>query len=510
MLFGDNPPPSADAQPMVWVMSLAADTDWADTATYDLERRSRLAVVVNDDTIVLVIVGRGFAEACHDQPVMAALMANVLSRGLVVVPLLVDGARMPTAIELPQPLQRLTYCEAIDVGSKSDLLNAITRVLSALGTADVDAEPADPGRSRYLFVMYRRDDTGSWIKPLARRLGDQVGRKNVYVDIGSQVPGHSYRAQIDQGLGAATEYVLLIGPGFLARDSSGKRRIDDVDDQLRNEIRSALLTGKKIHILVTADAVVPDRSELPDDIAALADVRVVHRLLSRDSIDAAVKEMFPVEAEPRRQTQDDNRTAMRRPLSRPANTRTPGLQPQPFWSADPAHQRRAESAVRELADLGWRVVTEPKTRSHEITLANDRFDRFRLRIDLSLGGVLLEECLETVTRAGFRRRWVTRRALPLLPSGPTDTTTLRLPDELTEFALDPEQYLRLRGRHEWDEELVRAALSPPGSSHRKRWEDRSWDLDAIESHHQILREIAGEGGAGRSHGDHNDRIQRRA
>jgi hypothetical protein len=65
--------------------------------------------------------------------------------------------------------------------------------------------------------------------------------------------------------------LAVIGPGWLhAASRDGERRMDDPDDLVRSELRTALSLGKALVPVLVGGAVAPPRSLLPDDISALA------------------------------------------------------------------------------------------------------------------------------------------------------------------------------------------------------------------------------------------------
>jgi hypothetical protein len=58
------------------------------------------------------------------------LLNQALTEGKSVIPLLVDGARMPNAIDLPDGSQDLAYQEALNLESELELPGVIARILT--------------------------------------------------------------------------------------------------------------------------------------------------------------------------------------------------------------------------------------------------------------------------------------------------------------------------------------------------------------------------------------------
>jgi len=62
----------------------------------------------------------------------------------------------------------------------------------------------------------------------------------------------------------------MIGPLWLKADADGRRRLDDPDDFVRQEIEAALDSGKSLIPLLVGGAKMPATDELPPSLAALA------------------------------------------------------------------------------------------------------------------------------------------------------------------------------------------------------------------------------------------------
>lgn len=417
---------------MVFVVSAPLDAvDWRLSIEHELERRHRLVARLDEADIVLVVVGRNFLPLDrHSASMMKELLNEALARGKPIVPLLVDGARMPTATDIPADIQDLAYQEALMIESERTLPGLIARVLvtpippPSMRSPNVDERR---GEQRLVFVAYRRDDSGYWADALTRALSYRLGRERVFFDIGSEQPGRDYRSQISGSLARATDVVVVIGPGFLEPEASGVRRVDRSDDQLHSEIRTALQGMKRMHIVLTGQASVPTRVELPDDIAALVDTRSIHKLRSDRDAGQIANKMFPL------------------PASSPFVSDIPVLDK--WREQQVAHQTHAESVMAELAAYGWTKVSERSGKDKVYTVRNDRFSGFRLEVQVSTATVCLEERIASFWRAGFPR-WITRDVISVSPNETTAVRTMRLPEQLLDAVLDPGQYLDRRGRVE--------------------------------------------------------------
>ena len=129
--------------------------------------------------------------------------------------------------------------------------------------------PADSGEPR-IFLSYRRADTEVY----ADRLYDWLGRifdpGSVFMDIDTLRPGDDFIATIDETLEGADVLLVLIGPGWASAERGGRRRLDDPDDYVRNEVSRALASPfvAVIPVLV-GQAQMPRGDELPADLQAL-------------------------------------------------------------------------------------------------------------------------------------------------------------------------------------------------------------------------------------------------
>ena len=77
-------------------------------------------------------------------------VATALSRGVLVVPILVDGARMPKAADLPEDLAGIARRQAVEISPTGFNLDRLFKALddalsqSAAGAAEASVEPVAP------------------------------------------------------------------------------------------------------------------------------------------------------------------------------------------------------------------------------------------------------------------------------------------------------------------------------------------------------------------------------
>src|SRR5580765_2394468 len=111
--------------------------------------------------------------------------------------------------------------------------------------------------TRTIFISYRRADA----RADAGRLYDRLEARypgRVFRDVGSLEPGVDWQEAIDTILASTHVLIVVIGPGWLnAADANGKRRIDDVGDELRREVASALKSGIRVFPVIVGGARIP-------------------------------------------------------------------------------------------------------------------------------------------------------------------------------------------------------------------------------------------------------------
>jgi hypothetical protein len=128
-----------------------------------------------------------------------------------------------------------------------------------------------------IFISYRRDDAGGYAANLVRDLREAFGNQ-VYQDVERSLPGDRFRSRIDRTLARCDVVVVVIGPGWLNRDEHGRRRLDDPDDILRQEIEAALGRDDLAVVpVLVGGARQPQPAEMPDALRPLLDC-AFHRL----------------------------------------------------------------------------------------------------------------------------------------------------------------------------------------------------------------------------------------
>ena len=99
--------------------------------------------------------------------------------------------------------------------------------------------------ARGVFISYRRSDAGPYARLLQVRLGQFLPGTPVFMDLDSIEAGTDFAEAIKAALESCRVLIALIGPRWLTvSDAEGRPRLDDPDDYVRFEIRTALEKAK--------------------------------------------------------------------------------------------------------------------------------------------------------------------------------------------------------------------------------------------------------------------------
>jgi TIR domain len=126
----------------------------------------------------------------------------------------------------------------------------------------------------YIFISYRRSDSQDVTDRISERLSsiNVGGSKRVFRDVENDIrPGDDFRTRLKQALGRCRICLVIIGNGWLeAKDSDGRRRLDDPTDYVRQEVETALLSDARVIPVLVQNATMPRANMLPESIRQLA------------------------------------------------------------------------------------------------------------------------------------------------------------------------------------------------------------------------------------------------
>jgi hypothetical protein len=141
------------------------------------------------------------------------------------------------------------------------------------------------GRKGGIFISYRREDTAWPARCLYERLN---GLNQVFMDVGSIRRGDDFPNEIRYNMSSCGVMLVLIGRNWLsAAGVTRTRRIDDPDDWVHVEIRTALQQNIWVVPVLIDGAKMPKTRDLPDTLQPIT--RVNAFTLSHEGFDREVK-----------------------------------------------------------------------------------------------------------------------------------------------------------------------------------------------------------------------------
>ena len=145
-----------------------------------------------------------------------------------------------------------------------------------------------PGFSSWGVVLsYRHEDAAPYARLLQLQLRERFPDVRVFMDLDAIEPGVDFAEAILEAVESCAVMVVLIGRRWVTlKDQDGCRRLDDPDDWVRLEIRTALERGVRV-IPVLVDGARPLRQQqLPAELHKLARLNALELSSSRYQYDA--------------------------------------------------------------------------------------------------------------------------------------------------------------------------------------------------------------------------------
>ena len=125
--------------------------------------------------------------------------------------------------------------------------------------------------SGQIFISYRREDSSAWAGRLSDRLSSHFPSNQIFMDVDTIEPGIDFVEAIEESVGSCDVLIAVIGTRWLnASNSSGKRRLEVLEDSVRVEISTALKRGIRVIPVLVEGATMPEAADLPDDLKPLA------------------------------------------------------------------------------------------------------------------------------------------------------------------------------------------------------------------------------------------------
>jgi TIR domain len=125
-----------------------------------------------------------------------------------------------------------------------------------------------------LFISYRRDDSAAHVRALAEALEDATVKdeaSELFVDVDHIPLGSNFVKDTTAAIRGSDVMLAVVGRHWLG---SNARRLDDANDPVRIELRTAFETGTPV-VVVLVDGGCQPSSRLPADIWPLASAEVI-------------------------------------------------------------------------------------------------------------------------------------------------------------------------------------------------------------------------------------------
>ncbi len=124
---------------------------------------------------------------------------------------------------------------------------------------------------RFVFLNYRRDDSGAEVIAIGNALRQEFGEDSVFMDTSTLPVGVLWPEEIQAALKESRVVLTVIGPNWLraGSDEWGQRRIDRDNDWVRQELAVALSENKRVIPVLVNGARMPPADVLPDTVKSL-------------------------------------------------------------------------------------------------------------------------------------------------------------------------------------------------------------------------------------------------
>lgn len=127
-----------------------------------------------------------------------------------------------------------------------------------------------------VFISYRRSADDAEAHLIQTALAGRLGEKAVFLDAFSLAPGSVWPTQLRRALAEATVVIAVIGPNWLGTlDRNSRRRIDDEDDWVRQELAEALASHKRVIPVYVCGAAILAKEAFPESLQGLADLQAL-------------------------------------------------------------------------------------------------------------------------------------------------------------------------------------------------------------------------------------------
>jgi ankyrin repeat protein len=150
-----------------------------------------------------------------------------------------------------------------------------------------------------IIISYRHEHTAGSAGRLVDRLGERFGKASVFIDILNIEPGADFVDVIERAVATCDALLVLISREWAdCVDSAGRRRLENANDFVRQEIAVGLRAKVRLIPILIDGAVMPAPETLPEDLRALVRRKAAELRHSRwdadvQSLIAALEKFVP-------------------------------------------------------------------------------------------------------------------------------------------------------------------------------------------------------------------------
>ena len=278
-----------------------------------------------------------------------------------------------------------------------------------------------------VFISYRREDTGEyWARRIAEIFGREFGGHQVYFDVASIGIGKDFRQEIQDYIRKADVVVVVMGRDFFAMNcKTGKRRIDEVDDPVRLEVKTALGQKKLTLPVLTDCATQPAPAEFPEDIRELA-YNNFFELNTLDDLDNLVSHLEPhIQGGAEYLNLSTKKTILKSSTDRSL-----------------VNAKARTTLTVRLIEMGWLL----DDRYGESALSNPNFQEFRFRFQKKNALLVLEKAKVWKPFRIDRVKWEPVAVFIVLGGLSDKSFHINMPDRIRQAAANPKKFLAKNGR----------------------------------------------------------------
>lgn len=196
-----------------------------------------------------------------------------LEKGLVIIPVLINGAAMPRSEELPEEIRDLALRQALTLRSGPDFDRNVQRIIATIeqftAPGRLPERPPSPDVPPPIYINYRASDSRHMINRLYNDLSRRLGSDNLFIDWERSGNDAEWPRVLQEQVPRCRVMLVIIGREWQsARFESGRRkgypRLSDPTDPVRREIRAALDDGKVLIPVLIDGAQMPDAEWLDE------------------------------------------------------------------------------------------------------------------------------------------------------------------------------------------------------------------------------------------------------